>query len=195
MSWDAHKNFALSTIAIAPSPATSGTTLSVATGDGAIFPAAPFNVTIWPTGTQPTLDNAEIARVTSTGTGDDWTIERSKEGTTAKSITTAFSISATITVKTLTDVEALASANEAALAKIISGSFSISNGVDHESITGLGLSFTPSRVLGLSISRPSGGLNLRANDVSGTLTADGFDFELDGVTDSTDYVLNYLILP
>ena len=35
---DAHKNFAYSTIATAPTPATSGTTLVVQAGEGALFP-------------------------------------------------------------------------------------------------------------------------------------------------------------
>jgi len=76
----------------------------------------------------------------------------------------------------------------------VSGSWPLGNGDDSGSVTGLGLGFTPSRVI-LSISRPSGGLMIFANDNSGTLTTDGFDFELSGMTDSTDYVLNYVIFP
>lgn len=105
MAFDAHSNFAYSTVATAPSPAASGTTLTVTSGQGARFPAAPFNCTVWATGAQPTVDNAEIIRVTSKGTGDDWTIVRAQEGSTARSIVVGDQIAATITSKTLTDVE------------------------------------------------------------------------------------------
>lgn len=104
MSFDAHKNFAYSTVATAPSPATSGTSLVVAAGDGAKFPAAPFNATIWPTSSQPTTANAEIVTVTAVST-DTLTITRAQEGTVARTVIVGDQISATITAKTLTDVE------------------------------------------------------------------------------------------
>ena len=102
---DAHKNFAVSTVATAPSPATSGTSLTVASGDGTLFPTAPFNATVWPAGVQPTAANAEIVRVTARAT-DTLTIARAQEGTSARSIVVGDQIAATITAKTLTDVEA-----------------------------------------------------------------------------------------
>lgn len=101
---DAHANFAYSTVATAPSPATSGTSLTVASGDGALFPAAPFNATVWPAGSQPSSSNAEIVRVTAVST-DTLTITRAQEGTSARSIGTGDQIAATITAKTLTDAE------------------------------------------------------------------------------------------
>ena len=101
---DAHANFAYSTVATAPSPATTGTSLVVATGDGTLFPTPPFNATVWPSGTQPTSANAEIVRVTNIAT-DTFTITREQEGTTAKSIANGYQIAATITAKTLTDIE------------------------------------------------------------------------------------------
>lgn len=102
---DAHKNFAYSTVATAPDPATTGTSLVVAAGDGALFPTAPFNATVWPTGTQPTAANAEIVRVTVVST-DTLTITRAQEGSGARSIVVGDQIAATITAKTLTDAEA-----------------------------------------------------------------------------------------
>jgi hypothetical protein len=112
MSVDAHTNFAYSTVATAPSPAISGTTLTVASGAGAKFPAAPFNCTVWPVGAQPiytTVDTttAEIIRVTSKGSGDNWTISRNQEdgNTTNRTIIIGDQIAATITKKTLTDAE------------------------------------------------------------------------------------------
>lgn len=101
---DAHKNFAYSTVATAPSPATSGTSLTVASGDGTKFPSVPFNVTIWPASSQPTTANAEIARVTGRST-DTLTIVRAQEGSSARTVTVGDQISATITAKTLADIE------------------------------------------------------------------------------------------
>lgn len=101
---DSHANFAYSTIATAPSPSTSGTSLVVATGEGALFPTVPFNATIWPASLQPTSGNAEIVRVTARST-DTLTIVRAQEGSVARNILVGDQIAATITVKTLTDVE------------------------------------------------------------------------------------------
>lgn len=101
---DAHKNFSYSTVATAPSPATSGTSLVVATGDGAKFPAAPFNATVWPAGAQATTANAEIVRVTAVST-DTLTITRAQESTSARTIVVGDQIQAGITAKTVRDIE------------------------------------------------------------------------------------------
>jgi polygalacturonase len=107
VSFDAHKNFALSTVATPPSPATSGTSLSVAAGDGSKFPTPPFNAVVWPPGTQPVAANAEIVRVTAVAT-DTLTITRTQESTSARAIVVGDQISAGITAKTFTDVEGVA---------------------------------------------------------------------------------------
>lgn len=104
MAFDAHANLASSTIATAPSPPTSGTSLTVSAGEGARFPAPPFNVTVWPAGTGPTKVNAEVLRVTARTT-DTLTLVRAQEGTAARAIGSGDQIAATITAKTLTDVE------------------------------------------------------------------------------------------
>ena len=104
MAIDAHKNFSYSTVATAPSPADSGTSLVVAAGDGTKFPTVPFNCTVWPTGVDPSTTNAEIVRVTNIST-DTFTITRAQESSTARSIVVGDQIAATITSKTLTDVE------------------------------------------------------------------------------------------
>jgi len=103
---DAHKNFAYSTVATAPSPATSGTSLVVASGHGARFPSVPFNATIWPSSSVPTPANAEIVRVTAIST-DTLTITRAQESSTARSVIVGDQIAATITNQTLTDIETL----------------------------------------------------------------------------------------
>src|ERR1019366_7600983 len=58
---DSLENFASSTIAVGPSPATSGTTLTLESGPPS--PTPPYDLTCWPPNTQPTYANAEIVRV------------------------------------------------------------------------------------------------------------------------------------
>jgi hypothetical protein len=102
--FDKHANFVYSTIATAPSPAISGTNLVIQSGDASNFPATPFNATCWPSNVPPILVNAEIVRVTNI-TGATLTITRAQEGTSAISIAIGYQIAATITLKTLTDIE------------------------------------------------------------------------------------------
>lgn len=109
--FDDHKNLAYSTVAVAPSPATSGITLDVQTGHGIRFPAVPFNVTIWPIGINPTLDNGEIARVTNIST-DTLTITRAQEGTAARSVIVGDQLANSITKKVLTDIETAATTTQ-----------------------------------------------------------------------------------
>ncbi len=104
--FDSHSNFAYSTVLTAPSPASSGTSLVVQAGDGTKFPTAPFNATVWPSGSQPTTTNAEIVRVTNIST-DTFTITRAQESSSARTILVGDQIAATITAKTITDVEAI----------------------------------------------------------------------------------------
>jgi len=103
---DAHANFAVSAVATAPSPASSGTSLVVTTGHGTRFPAVPFNAVVCPAGTQPDPTNAEIVRVTAIST-DTLTITRAQESSSARSITVGDQIFAAVTKKTLTDIEGL----------------------------------------------------------------------------------------
>lgn len=85
-------NFGVSVVSTAPTPATSGLTLSVNSGDGAVFPTTfPFYVTVWPADEIPTKDNAEVLQVTDVD-GDDFTIVRAQKGTTAKTITSGMAI-------------------------------------------------------------------------------------------------------
>lgn len=108
---DAHVNFGYSTVATAPSPATSGTSLVVAAGTGSRFPAVPFNVVIWPTGVQPLSSNAEIVRVTAISS-DTFTISRTQENTSARTVIVGDQISAAATARLITDIETdLASAD------------------------------------------------------------------------------------
>jgi hypothetical protein len=101
---DAHRNFAFSLVATAPSPASSGLSLVVTAAQGALFPTPPFNATIWPTAAQPLASNAEIVRVTAIST-DTLTIVRAQEGTAARTVVVGDQIAATITQRSLNDHE------------------------------------------------------------------------------------------
>ena len=104
MNFDGHSNFAVSTVATAPTPNTVGTTLILASGDGTIFPTPPFNAVVTPAGANALASNSEIIRVTGKA-GDVLTIVRAQEGTTAKAITAGDVISSAITAKLFTDIE------------------------------------------------------------------------------------------
>jgi len=101
---DAHKNFAYTTVLVAPVPATSGTSLTVQVGRGPSFPATPFNAVVCVAGALPVNTNSEIVRVTNIA-GDVLTIVRAQEGTVARTILIGDQIFAAITLKTLTDIE------------------------------------------------------------------------------------------
>jgi hypothetical protein len=103
---DLRKNFAYSTIAVAPSPATSGTSLTVKAGEGTLFATPPFNAVVWPSNSNPTVYNAEVIRVGAVST-DTLTIARSQEGSTAQPIGVGYQIMAGLTNKTLTDIETI----------------------------------------------------------------------------------------
>lgn len=85
----AFKNFSYSTVLTAPSPATSGTSLVLASGEGSLFPdpasVGSFPIVIWPTGVNPLSTNAEIALVTAR-TSDTLTITRAQESTAARTV-------------------------------------------------------------------------------------------------------------
>ena len=99
---DAQGNLSIGTVYVPPSPAISGTTLTLLTGQGARFPAAPFNATVWATGQIPDPTNAEIIRVTGVA-GDVLTIARAQESTSARTILVGDTLALTVTKKTFTD--------------------------------------------------------------------------------------------
>lgn len=114
MSFDAHSNFLATTVAVAPSPAGSGTSLSVASGTGGFFPTPPFNVTIYPSNALPSLTNAEVIRVNAIS-GDDFTdITREQEDSTARDIVVGDRLVLTITAKVIKDIEDAITAGGAA---------------------------------------------------------------------------------
>lgn len=104
MAFQNHINFGYSLVATAPSPATSGTSITVTLGGGALFPTPPFNATIWPASVQPLASNVEIVTVTAIST-DTLTIVRGQESSTPQSILVGFQFANTITAKVITDIE------------------------------------------------------------------------------------------
>lgn len=117
---DVHANFGYGVVTVAPSPATSGTALSVSNADAAAFPdpaSGEYNVTVWPDASQPTNGTAEILRFTAKGAADSggaghtqFTITRTQESTSARIVIIGDQLAISITKKTLTDVETVANA-------------------------------------------------------------------------------------
>ncbi len=105
---DAHPLFAYSTVATAPSPATSGTSLVVASGHGTRFGSTfPCNATVYQAGAtaEQIASGGEIVRITARST-DTLTITRAQEGTSARTILVGDQIAVTVTPKSFTDLEA-----------------------------------------------------------------------------------------
>lgn len=99
-------NFAVSTVATAPSPATSGTSLVVASGEGSRFPdpaSQNYNVVVCPSNERPTPANSEIVRVTAKST-DTLTITRTQESTSARTVVVGDLVFLTPTAKDFTDI-------------------------------------------------------------------------------------------
>lgn len=100
---DAHKNFAYSTLT--NSPGTTQPTATFSVVNAGQFPTIfPFNATVWPSAGQPTSSTAEIVTVTAVNV-NDFTVTRGAEGTTIQSVASGWQMAATITAKTLTDIE------------------------------------------------------------------------------------------
>ena len=151
---DALKNFAYSLVATPPSPATTGTSLTVTSGQGALFPAAPFDATIWPSGVQPLSTNAEIVRVTAVAT-DTLTITRAQYGTTAQSITAGYQIAQTIDANLLGQ-----------LAPLSGATFTGEVVVPDLKVTGLtGATASSSRLVGTTTSGPPTSGTFTAGDI------------------------------
>lgn len=132
-TFDTHLNFGQSLVATAPSPATSGTSLTLTAGDGSrLSLVAPFNMVICPSGQQPTTTNAEIVRVTAVAT-DTLTIIRNTttetNNTYNRSILVGDQIFIGDTSKLFTDLET-------AINNIITGGFSIDGGSSTTTYTG-----------------------------------------------------------
>lgn len=111
MSFDIHSLQATSLIVTAPSPAMSGTSLTVTASTGTIFGSLQ-NAVVCPPGVQPTLTNSEVIRITNIST-DTFTITRAQEGSSAISIGVGYQIFNAVTPKVLTDIETIVTTGNA----------------------------------------------------------------------------------
>lgn len=131
MPFQAHKNFAISAVATAPSPAASGLTLVVTAGHGVRFPAVPFTATVCPANTNPDPSNATLILVTAVST-DTFTFVRTQESTSNRSIAVGDQIFDSISASKLRAVEIASDSPLAALRAGVAG-----NGIE----SGLGVSW------------------------------------------------------
>lgn len=199
-TFDAHKNFAVSSVATAPAPATTGLSLTVTAGTGALFPAAPFNCTVFPAGSSPTSSNAEIIRVTVVA-GDVLTIVRAQEGSSARSIIAGDTIANTVTVKDFTDIETAINAVGGGAA-ISAGAFSQSTGtVQFSNSNGVSFGLNAGGIMTASVAAGGGGLtniNISAGTTSNNLSAftfnngSGVSFGLNGSAITASVKTDYL---
>ncbi len=105
--FDPIENFSYGTILVAPSPALSGTEITLQSGEGDLFPdpgSIGYNITIYPESTGPLLSNAEIVRVTAL-VGDVMTIVRAQEATLAKPIGVGWQVAMAPTRKAMVDIQ------------------------------------------------------------------------------------------
>lgn len=113
------KNLALGYVATAPSPATTGTSLTLDSGEGARFPQPStdgnFYVTAMPPAENPHIGNSEILQVTARST-DTLTIVRGQGDTTAKTIEEGWVILQSIYKENILDEDDMASNSDTALA-------------------------------------------------------------------------------
>lgn len=105
MPFDVHKNLAFSLVATAPSPATSGTSLVVTTGEGTRFPTGTFTIAIGPADKSTwTVSNVEFCRATIST--DTMTLTRAQEGSSARTVVIGDRVEAGITALTIQEIEA-----------------------------------------------------------------------------------------
>jgi hypothetical protein len=106
-------NFGYTTVAVAPTPADSGTTVEFA--DPAVLPgdpgdSGPYNLVIWPADVALALaSNAEIIRCVALAAGV-FTIDREQEGTSPRTIVVGDQVALAATAKTFHDLLAAAQA-------------------------------------------------------------------------------------
>lgn len=153
----------------------SDTELEVYTGDGALFPAAPFYLTISPKNKWSRKINSEIVLVTAK-TGDTFTITRAQKGTTAQEFSYGDLLANGIYIEDLTDAideavdEAIPLAVSAALQAMMPVGFVVTLGVSTNPNTLYGFG-TWTRIQGkviVGVSDSDGDFDL--NDTGGAKT-------------------------
>jgi hypothetical protein len=100
---DAVANFSYTTVTVAPSPAASGTALTVA--DSEVLPAPPFNAVVWPAGAPiPLATQAEIVRVTANASGVLTIVRDAETGGITRSIRVGDQLMAAVTAGLLEQI-------------------------------------------------------------------------------------------
>ena len=107
MAFDTHSLLGYSTVqggGVVSS--TTGTSIQLSSSSG-FASGANQNITVWPSGVDPTTSNAEIMRVTNNNIQNNTlTVTRAQEGSTALgNIAVGYQVANTITPKVLTDIE------------------------------------------------------------------------------------------
>lgn len=152
------KDGATSLVAVAPSPATSGVSLTVTTGEGALFPIPPFYAISHPATSLPTVAIAEKVLVTAI-VGDVLTIVRAQGIYSAKSIAIGWRIS------------------NAIFQEDMNNSSIIQNEVPGGTINGVTTAFTVASATGMltgSLRVYKNGIRLKGGGADFTQTSTGF---------------------
>lgn len=165
----------------------AGTTLTMHGIPGALVTAQVYLATVY--------DGAGNYTLTGLGAGGLYYWLKNANDATAAGVNASGYITVNASSITLTGTaNALVTAKVRAgnFIKPYAGSYAIPNGYDRVTVTGLGLLFTPTLVIAV-ITQPAGALQLFPTIVQGTLTTDGFTATLNGMTDSGNYAINYMI--
>lgn len=102
-----HKDFCYCLVAVAPAPAASGTTMTLLPVGGATFPAVPFVMTVYPTGTGPLFTNAENVLVTAMVGNVVTAMTRAIQSTNARTIVVGDQVGNTFTQQDFDELQAL----------------------------------------------------------------------------------------
>ena len=105
---DALANFSYGTVLTAPSPATTGTSLTLDSGQGARFPdpavSGAYNIVVKAAGEVPISTNSTICRVTARS-GDVLTIVRDQEGSSVRTVVVGDEVYLAVSKKFFDDME------------------------------------------------------------------------------------------
>ena len=111
------RDYATGIVLTAPSPADSGTSLVIQSGEGARMPDVPFYATVHPPSEFPNTDNSEKVKVTDVS-ADTLTIERGQGETSAQSIEPGWRLSNALFYKDVKPVAVTVSTGATTAAKV-----------------------------------------------------------------------------
>lgn len=179
MANDYVKNFVYGNVSVAPSPASSGTSLSLSDADAALFPdpasVGAYDVVVWPAGVKPSASNAEIVRITAkdspSGGNTAFTITRQQQSTSARTIIIGDQVAMNLTAKTITDIIGMGTSSL------------VRNEVPSGSVNGSNTAFTTAAAFQTGSLRVyQNGIRLKAGGVDFTEGTQGFTMATAPVT-------------